>query len=88
MDTKLIAPLLVAASTILAAPAFASGYGPAPAYNPIEGAPASQRGPSALTVTASRGSDMAGAHGGVTSTRAAAGSPVTAADAQAPFPHQ
>jgi hypothetical protein len=52
MKTKLIAALLVAASASLAAPAFASGYGPAPFYNPEVGAPASQRGPSAQTLAA------------------------------------
>jgi len=52
MKTKLIAALLVAASASLAAPAFASGYGPAPFYNPEVGAPSSQRGPSAQTLAA------------------------------------
>src|SRR5262249_41694003 len=28
--------------------AFASGYGPAPHYSPLQGAPASQQGPSAI----------------------------------------
>jgi len=37
---------------VLSAPAFASGYGPAPHYTPGVGAPASQRGPSAQTVAA------------------------------------
>jgi hypothetical protein len=45
MKTKLIAALLVAASATIAAPAFASGYGPAPFYRPGVGAPAwHQRG--------------------------------------------
>jgi hypothetical protein len=39
MKTKLIAALLVAASASIAAPAFASGYGPAPFYRPNVGAP-------------------------------------------------
>jgi hypothetical protein len=52
MKTKLIAALLVAASASLAAPAFASGYGPAPFYRPEVGAPSSQRGPSAQTLAA------------------------------------
>src|SRR5215475_16059764 len=42
MKTKLIAAVLIAASATLAAPAFASGYGPAPHYSPSVGAPASQ----------------------------------------------
>jgi hypothetical protein len=39
MKTKILAALLVAASATLAAPAFASGYGPAPFYRPSVGAP-------------------------------------------------
>ncbi|MBN3855185.1 MULTISPECIES: hypothetical protein [unclassified Paraburkholderia] len=54
MKTKLIAALLVAASASIAAPAFASGYGPAPFYRPNVGAPASQQGQSAQTVAAER----------------------------------
>lgn len=52
MKTKLVAALLIAATTAIAAPAFASGYGPAPFYRPSVGAPASQRGQSAQTVAA------------------------------------
>ena len=52
MKTKLIAAILVAASASLAVPAFASGYGPAPFYNPEVGAPSSQRGQSAQTLAA------------------------------------
>jgi len=54
MKTKILAALLVAASATLAAPAFASGYGPAPFYRPSVGAPASQQGQSAQTVAAER----------------------------------
>src|ERR1700730_18723612 len=54
MKNQLIAALLVAASASLAAPAFASGYGPAPFYRPSVGAPASQRGKSAQTIAAER----------------------------------
>jgi len=56
MTNKLIAALLVAASVSIAAPAFASGYGPAPFYRPSVGAPASQQGQSAQTVAAERAS--------------------------------
>ena len=52
MKRNLIATLLIAASATLAAPAFASGYGPAPHYRPDTGAPASQRGVSAQTFAA------------------------------------
>jgi hypothetical protein len=54
MKTKILAALLVAASATLAAPAFASGYGPAPFYRPSVGAPASQQGQSVQTVAAER----------------------------------
>ena len=52
MRNKLIASILAAVSFSFAAPVFASGYGPAPSYRPADGAPASQRGQSAQTVTA------------------------------------
>jgi len=52
MKSKLLAALLIAATTSIAAPAFASGYGPSPSYRPSVGAPASQRGQSAQTVAA------------------------------------
>jgi hypothetical protein len=55
MKTKLIATLFAALSAALAAPAFASGYGPAPFYKPSVGAPASQRGQSVQTLVAERG---------------------------------
>jgi hypothetical protein len=54
MKTKLIVALLVALSAATAAPAFASGYGPAPSYRPSVGAPASQRGQSVQTLAAER----------------------------------
>jgi hypothetical protein len=60
MKTKLIAALLLASSAALAAPAFASGLGPAPFYRPEVGAPASQRGQSAQTLAAEQGNAAAG----------------------------
>lgn len=76
MKTKLIAALLVAASASLAAPAFASGYGPAPFYRPSVGAPASQRGQSAQTVAVERhdANSANSAYGGVADGSSAAGS--------------
>jgi hypothetical protein len=56
MKSKFIAALLVAASASLAAPAFASGYGPAPFYRPDVGAPSSQRGPSVEAFAADQNS--------------------------------
>jgi hypothetical protein len=67
MKTKLIVALLVVLSASAAAPAFASGYGPAPFYRPSVGAPVSQRGQSVQTLAAER-DDVAGsqeAYGGV-----------------------
>jgi hypothetical protein len=54
MNIKLFAGLLAAVLVSLSLPAFASGYGPAPFYRPSVGAPASQRGQSAQTVSAER----------------------------------
>lgn len=66
MKTKLLATLLVIGSAAFAAPAFASGYGPSPSYNPSIGAPASQQGPSAQTVAAERSQESANStYGGV-----------------------
>ncbi|WP_168791001.1 hypothetical protein [Paraburkholderia aromaticivorans] len=52
MKTKFIVALLVACSASLAAPAFASGYGPAPFYRPDVGESAAQRSQSAQTLAA------------------------------------
>lgn len=75
MKTKIVAALLIAASATLAAPAFASGYGPAPFYRPAVGAPASQQGQSAQTVAAERANANANsAYGGVTEQTSQSGS--------------
>ncbi|CAL8476882.1 hypothetical protein [Caballeronia sp. S22] len=50
---KLVKSLFIAALAA-ASPAFASGYGPAPFFRPLVGAPASQRGQSAETIAAER----------------------------------
>ncbi|HTH61804.1 MAG TPA: hypothetical protein VL689_16820 [Paraburkholderia sp.] len=74
MKTKLIAALLVAGSAAVAAPAFASGYGPAPFYRPDVGAPASQQGISAQTVAAERmQANQQSAYGGVAGASTQAG---------------
>ncbi|KAE8759398.1 hypothetical protein FSO04_13860 [Paraburkholderia madseniana] len=78
MKTKLIVALLIAFSASAAAPAFASGYGPAPFYKPSVGAPASQSGQSVRTVAAER-DDVTGsqeAYGGVVAGLSQAGSHV------------
>ncbi|PTB17881.1 hypothetical protein C9I57_25480 [Trinickia symbiotica] len=59
MKTKFIAALVLAASGSIAAPAFASGYGPAPSYRPDVGASSSQRGISAQTLAAEQGNTAA-----------------------------
>jgi hypothetical protein len=74
MKTKFIAALLVAASASIAAPAFASGYGPAPYYRPSVGAPASQQGQNAQTVAAERANEQSNAYGGVNSVSTQTGS--------------
>ncbi|MGF7132319.1 hypothetical protein P3T40_003802 [Paraburkholderia sp. EB58] len=78
MKTKLIAALLVAVSAAVAAPAFASGYGPAPFYRPSAGAPVSQRGQSAVAIAAERNSTDNAAvdtsYGGVASSSSQSGS--------------
>jgi hypothetical protein len=77
MKTKILAALLVAASATLAAPAFASGYGPAPFYRPSVGAPASQQGQSVQTVAAERANANANtnsAYGGVNQQTSQSGS--------------
>lgn len=75
MKTQLIVALLVALSASTA-PAFASGYGPAPFYKPSAGAPASQRGQSVQTLAAEH-DDTTGsqaAYGGVVPGHSQAGS--------------
>jgi hypothetical protein len=54
MKVKILNASLVAALISLSCPAFASGYGPAPFYQPLVGAPASQRGQSEQTIIAER----------------------------------
>ncbi|KAA1011375.1 hypothetical protein FVF58_15680 [Paraburkholderia panacisoli] len=77
MKSKLLAALLIAATTAIAAPAFASGYGPAPSYRPSVGAPASQRGQSAQTVAAEHSDAVGpvnGSYGGVVASSSESGS--------------
>ena len=87
MKTKLIATLLVAVSASIAAPAFASGYGPAPFYNPQVGAPASERGQSVQTVAAERAQEQGAgtAYGGVAGSASQSGAHVKAAASQSVY---
>jgi hypothetical protein len=90
MNKNLIAALLVATSAVLAAPAFASGYGPAPSYNPNVGAPASQRGESAQTIAAENAQANANAtsYGGVQDTQSQSGSRVRASNNLSIYSHR
>ena len=89
MKTKLIVALLVAVSAFAAAPVFASGYGPAPFYRPVIGAPASQSGQSVRTVTAERANatGLDEAYGGVVSGLSQAGSHVAVTPRNSVFAH-
>jgi hypothetical protein len=49
---RIFATAVLLSSFAMAAPAVASGYGPAPFYRPSAGAPSSQQGPSAQTIAA------------------------------------
>lgn len=61
MIKQLIVAALVAASATAVSPAFASGYGPAPHYNALSGAPVSQGGLSTLTLHAEQDDLVTGA---------------------------
>jgi hypothetical protein len=83
MRKHFIAAVIIAASAAVAAPVFASsGYGPAPHYDPIAGAPASQRGQSAETIHAENTNANTGTQsfGGVRETTSQWGSRVPAND--------
>jgi hypothetical protein len=91
MIKQLFAAALVAA---IAAPVFASsGYGPASHCSPIAGAPASQRGQSALTVRAEQAGLMPSAnvtgqsYGGMPATTSRAGARVVPAVSISPYSH-
>ena len=89
MNTKPIIALLLAASALVTAPAFASGYGPAPGYRGTVGAPASQRGPSAQTLAAERDATAGspGAYGGAIQGRSEAGSRATSVMSDSLYAH-
>ena len=83
MIKHLVIATLLCASAAVVSPAFASGgYGPAPHYDPLAGAPASQRGQSAQTVHTEQLRAMANAgtstqsYGGVLDTTSQSGARV------------
>jgi len=81
MIKRLVIAAVLSTSAAIAAPVFASsGYGPAPHYDPLIGAPSSQRGQSAETVRAEQTALMAStdidaqSYGGMHDTTSQAGS--------------
>ncbi|SAK47705.1 hypothetical protein AWB80_01133 [Caballeronia pedi] len=66
MIKQFITAAVIAVSAVAAGSAFASsGYGPAPHYDPLAGAPASQRGVSAQTIANENGGAQTQAYGGM-----------------------
>jgi hypothetical protein len=93
MTKHFIAALIVAASAAAAAPVFASGYGPAPHYDPIAGAPWSQRGQSVQTIRADQAAAVAAASadtrsfGGVRESTSQAGRRSLTSEIQSNYSH-
>jgi hypothetical protein len=89
MNKRLIAAFLIAASATATGSAFASGYGPAPHYDPIAGAPASQRGPNSQTIVgAYAGADHdTQAFGGMSDTTSQSGTRLAAPDRLSIYSH-
>jgi len=90
MNKHLITALLIAASSAVTGSAFASsGYGPAPHYNPIAGAPASQRGPNSQTISIDQaGSDHgARAFGGMSDAASQSGTRLATGDSLSTYSH-
>jgi hypothetical protein len=97
MVKHLVIAALLSASAAIVSPAFASsGYGPAPHYEPLAGAPASQRGQSAQTVRAEQAQLFANAanadtstqgYGGVRDTTSESGAPVALNASLATYSH-
>ena len=74
MKKNLLASLLIAATASIAVPAFASGYGPAPSYRPLVGAPASQQGMNTETIAAQNNNADVNAYGGAKTSVSQSGS--------------
>jgi hypothetical protein len=90
MNRHLVAAFLIAASATATGSAFASyGYGPAPRYDPIAGAPASQRGPNNQTIVIDQGGADHGAQafGGVSDTTSQSGTRPAARDHFSSYSH-
>jgi len=78
MIKQFVTAAVIAVSAVAAGSAFASsGYGPAPHYDPLAGAPASQRGVSVQTIASESAAMPMQAYGGMTDTVAQSGARVT-----------
>ncbi|RKT22808.1 hypothetical protein B0G69_6292 [Paraburkholderia sp. RAU2J] len=96
MIKHLVLATLLSASAAIVSPAFASsGYGPAPHYDPLAGAPASQRGQSAQTVRTEQAQAIANvnaetatqSYGGVRDTASESGARVALNAALSTYSH-
>jgi hypothetical protein len=94
MIKRLVITALLCGSAAIAAPVFASsGYGPSPRYNPLVGAPSSQRGQSALTVRGEQSAWIAGtdnstqSYGGVHDATSQSGARYVPDASIAPYAH-
>ena len=88
MKTKLIIALIAAVSATAFTPAFASGYGPAPAYRGSADAPASQRGPGAqLELAGNNAAVSQASYGGVAQGHSETGSRATPMAGDSLFAH-
>ena len=93
MIKRLVVAALLAAGTVIASPSFASsGYGPAPHYDPLAGAPSSQRGQSTLTVRAEEAdlmtrTDAAQSYGGMRDTTSQSGASTVTHVSLSPYAH-
>jgi hypothetical protein len=89
MFRKIITVAILAASAAAGSAFASSGYGPAPHYDPLSGAPASQRGVSVQTIRAeSVATDAdAQAYGGMADTSAQAGTRIVTSGPGSLFAH-
>ncbi|GJH14678.1 hypothetical protein CBA19CS11_37590 [Caballeronia novacaledonica] len=81
MIKQFVTAAVIAVSAVAAGSAFASsGYGPAPHYDPLAGAPASQRGVSVQTIASESAAMPMQAYGGMTDTISQSGARGTSAN--------
>ncbi|WP_321797710.1 hypothetical protein [Caballeronia sp. J97] len=89
MIKQFVTAAVIAISAVAAGSAFASsGYGPAPHYDPLAGAPSSQRGVSAQTIANESAAMPMQSYGGMSDTVSQSGARgVTAIDTARLFAH-